>query len=239
MSLFNAGHSVLLFEIQAERLQRGEPGIGPEVEDLIRRLTSGGVAGKTDDPREAQVKRYWDLGVGTALGCKSFSEYLASIPEIPEALKADDASFPLLVLVETRVGLKRLCDLGNIAFDGNDETFVAYDARHAELTQPTWIRIQDGRKNRNRSVKDCRETFAEHELGLTALQGVCSYLQHPTVVIEWTKDGAHAMDLSGSVHRGYRDDVACLRVREGRAELFWYWVGLAVPGCGSASCREC
>jgi hypothetical protein len=239
MSLFDLNHVTQLNEIQTARLRRNQPGIGTEVEDLIRRLTSGGVAGKSDDVREAQAKRYWDLGVGTALGSKSFSEYLASIPAVPEALLADDASFPLLVLVETRIGLKRLCDFGNIAFNGNDETFVAFDARHAELTTPTWIRIQDGRKNRNRSVKDCRTTFVKGELGLTALQGVCTYLQHSTVVSEWTKDGAHVMDLSGSVRREHRDVVAYLCVDEGRAELRWYWRGPARSGCGSASRREC
>jgi hypothetical protein len=239
MSRFNAGHSVLLFEIQADRLQRGEPGIGPDVEDLIHRLRSGAVAGKTDDPREAQAKRYWDLGVGAALGSTSFPEYLASIPEIPEALKADDASFPFLVLVETRIGVKRLCALGNIAFDGNDETFVAHNKRHAEFTTPTWIRIQDGRRNRNRSVKDCRKTLAEHERGLTALQGVCAYLQHSAVVSEVTEDDAHVMDLSGSVRRGFRGSAAYLVVHGGRAKLGWDWSVTAVPEYGSASRREC
>jgi len=202
-------------------------GAHDELQELISRLTSGGVAGKSDDVREAQAKRYWDLGVGCELGFKDFNAYLASIPEIPEPLLGKDESFPTLVLVETRIGLKRLCDIGNITFCGNDKTFVSHDGRHAEFMQPTWIRIQDGRKNRNRSVKDCRKTFAKQECGLTALQGVCAYLQHPMVVSEWAKDGAHVMDLSGSVHREIRGYVAFLFVIEGRAKLFWGWVGYA------------
>jgi hypothetical protein len=219
-------------------IDKKKDGIGEHVQELIRRLTSGGVAGKSDDIRVAQAKRYWDLGVGRELDFPSFKAYLASIPEIPEALKAADASYPNLVLVETRIGLKRLCDLGNIAFEGNDETFVAYDDRHAEFTQPTWIRIQDGRKNRNRSVKDCRKTFAIDELGLTALQGVCSYLQHSTVVTDLNLSDGHVMDLSGSVPRDDRGCAAYLIAHEGRAVLYWNWCGSANLKDGSASRRE-
>jgi len=207
--------------------------------EFIRRVTSARVAGKTDDVRETQAKRYWVLGVGTPLRYRSFGQYLANIPEIPEALKADDASFPILVLVEPRIGLKRLCDLGGIEFDADDKSIVGYDDRHAEFAQPTWFRMQDGRKNRNRSVSDCRNAFAEQERGLTALQGVCAYLQHPTVVSEWAKDGAHVMDLPGSIPReGVGGSAACLRVHEGRAKLGWTCNGNATPKCGSASRRE-
>ena len=54
--LFNVGHVAELHAIQKARLARGEPGIGLEVEELIRRLTSGSVAGKLTDPREIGSK---------------------------------------------------------------------------------------------------------------------------------------------------------------------------------------
>jgi len=239
MSLFSLNHIAQLHEIQSARLKHNQPGIGLEVEELIRRLTSGGVAGKTHDVWVTQGKRYWDLGVGTALGYESFSQYFASIPRLPTGFDVDNTEFPLRVLVETRIGLKRLCELGGIGFNGNDETLVSHDDRHAEFSQPSWIRIQDGRKNRNRSASDCQKTFAKHERGLTALQGVCAYLQHPTVVSEWTKDGAHVMDLPGSVHREHRGNAACLGVFGGRAELYWSWSDNASPKYGSASRRVC
>lgn len=204
---------------------------------MSRLFDTGGVAGKSDDQRVVQAKRLWDLGVGRGLGFKSFEDYLASIPEIGAALLKDDPEFPLLVLVEPRVGLKKLCDLGGIAFDGNDDTFAAYDDRHSEFTQPSWIRVQDGRQNRNRSVRDCRKSFGERELGLTALQGVCAYLQHPQVLSEVSQDGAHVMDFPGSVPRGRRVLAAYLRLCFGRPELRWNWDDSALPEFGSASRR--
>lgn len=222
-----------LLEIDAKRP------IGDHVQELIRRLTDGGVAGRSDDQRMVQAKRLWDRDVGTALGIRSFTAYLGTIPYIPAELLKDDAEFPLLVLVETRLGLKKLCGHGGVAYDGDAETFVAYDERHREFDRPTWIRVQDGRKNRNRSIRDCRKSFGKRERGLTALQGVCTYLHHPSVVSEATQDGAHIMDLSGSVLRDNRDYAACLKLWNGQPRLDWDWDGDASPEYGSASRRDC
>jgi len=238
--LFTVAHIAQLHEIQAARLKRGQPGLGSEIEALIARLTSGGVARGAWDIREAQAKRYWDLGVGTALGYPNFAAYLATVPEVPERLEEHGQSFPLLVLVEPRVGLKRLCELANVEFSGGDDTFVAYDERHTEFTKPTWIRIQDGRRNRNRKVSDCRGSFGRRELGLTALQGVCAWCVHGAAeLVDLNGPDGHAMDLPGSVHRGSRGDAAYLHVSDGRAKLRWYWGVIAYPKCGSASRREC
>lgn len=235
---FGLSHIKQLTEIQDTRKRRGQRGIGSEVEELISRLTSGGVAGKTDDVRTAQAKRLWDIRVGRELGFSSFDAYLATIPEIHEMIGMVDADYPLLVLVEPRLGLKRLCGLGNIDFSGDDRTFVEYDERHCEFEEPTWIRVQDGRNNRNRSVRDCRKSFAKRELGLTALQGVCAFILHPEVVTDTDRADGHVLDLSGSIRRGNRDGAACLRMWRGRAELVWVFGDHASPECGSASRRE-
>ncbi|MEK7546322.1 MAG: hypothetical protein AAB554_04580 [Patescibacteria group bacterium] len=196
--------------------------------------------GNSDEVRTAQAKRLWcDIGVARELGFSSFEAYLATIPEIPEALLKHDPGFPLRVLVETRVGLKRLCGLGGVVFPGCDETFVEHDERHREFAQPTWILVQDGRKNRNRAVRDCRKSFAKDELGLTVLQGVCTYLHHPQAVTEMTRVDSHVMDLSGSLPRGDRGGAAFLGLWGGQPELHWYWGDRARPQFGSASRREC
>lgn len=235
--LFTTAHVAELHSIEAARLRRGQPGIGDEVEELIRRLTSGGVAGKSDDIRVIQAKRLWDLGVGRELGLPNFNAYLATIPEIPAELVQDGPDYPHLVLVETRVGLKRLCYLGSIDFSGDDQTFIEHDERHREFAEPTWIRVQDGRKNRNRAVRDCRNSFVKDELGLTALQGVCSYLQYPNAVVDTSRSdrSPHVMDLSGSVQYDCSFHAAYLAVSSGRAELSWFPDDRAAPQCGSAS----
>jgi len=235
---FGLSHVKQLTEIQEARNRHGQPGIGREVEELIRRLTSGGVAGKSNGLREARAKRLWDVGIGKDVGCSDFASYLAGIPEIPAALAEDDADFPLLVLVEPRIGLARLCERAGVALSGDDETFIACDEAHHEFTQPAWIRIQDGRKNRGRNVIDCRQSFHVDERGLTALQGVCAYVQHPEMVGDALSPDAQLLDLPGSIPRAFPRNAAWLAVWHGRPELCWRWVGGADSKCGSASRRE-
>lgn len=172
--LFDLGHVAQLHEIQTARLKNGEPGIGREVAALIRRLTSGGVAGRSDNPQIVQTKRLWDLGIGTELGYWSFEEYAKTIPVISPRLLLPDREFPLLVLVEPRLGFKMLCALANVDFSGDDKKVVSWNDEDCDAVTPVWIRIQDGRKNRGRSVADCRRDFARNEVGLTALQGVAT-----------------------------------------------------------------
>ena len=232
-----------LLKIEDTRLKRGESGIRQELQALIDRLKSGGVAGKADNPRVAQAKRLWDLGIGQELGFPNFEKYLATIPRIPSQLVLPDREFPLCVLVEPRLPLKMLCALGNVDFDGDDNTFVPWypppslDPRNQPW--PYWIRMQDGRKNRNRSVVDCRHDFAKNELGLTAFEGVSAYIQHPEVVTDLTQCNGHAMDLPGSVYRGDRALAAHFQVLSGRVELNWAGIDDdASSECGSASCRK-
>ena len=232
--LYDLGHAAQLHEIQRARLRRGESGIGPMVEELIRRLTDGGVAGNTRDIRVAQAKRYWDLGVGRKLGFASFEAYLTAIPEIPAALLQDDPEFPILLLVEPRLGLKKLCGLVNLAFDGDDKTFVVY---RGALPVLAWIRVQDGRRNRYRSACACRKSFGRHEIGLTALQGVCLYVQNPGLWSDLSDTDGHALDLAGSVKCDITFSAACLIVRSGRAWLDWHVDDDSNVKFGSASCR--
>lgn len=224
-----------LLKIEDARLKRGESGVRQELQALIDRLKSGGVAGKSNDLREIQAKRLWDLGVGHELDFPSFEKYLATIPKIPPTVHLYDGLFIFLILVEPRLPLKMICALANVDFGGGDKTTFINMQR--DEVSPYWIRVQNGCKNRNRSVEDCRRNFTRDELGLTALEGVAAYVHHPEVVADLTQRDGHAMYLPGSMLRAEHQNTACLSVNGGRARLDWHWDGVALPDHGSASRR--
>jgi len=221
-------------------------GIRAEVQTLIKRLTSGGVGIKTDDPRKAQAKRLWDKGfniIGDGVkdpvsGClrfpvaENFEQYLATIPQIPEALMAADERFPLLILVDARHGITESCKFAGLKYNGDDRTFEDFDPKKVRTSQVYWMHCQDGRKNRGKSVKTCRENFAKDEIGLTAMEGVALYIQNSKVI------KGHFLDLAGSVHRESHDYVASLGDWRDEPGLVWSWHGGADPFCGAASRLE-
>lgn len=214
---------------QLIEIDSASSGIRAEIQSLIKRLTSGGVGSMSDDPRDRQAKILWDKGFGE--GFDSFDAYIASIPEIPEKLKTDDNRFPLLVLVDARLGITKSCELTSLKYNGNDLTFEDFDPKKARTEKVYWMRCQDGRKNRGKSVQTCRENFASDEIGLIAMEGVALYVQNPKVI------EGHYLDLVGSVHRESRDGVAGLGGWVG-PRLDWLWSDSADPGFGSASRLE-
>ena len=229
--LFHVGHVAQLHEIQTARVNRGEDGIGMEVEELIVRLTSGGVAGKSDDPRVVSAKGWFDLGAGRELQILKFKDYLATIPEVPALPEAFVGRFGRLVLVEGRLSLTTLCRLARLKFNGNDSTFVPFDPAKAK-SGVRWMWCQDGRRNRDRKPTDCRNSFPADEVGLDAVEGVSVYVDDPTVI------HGHVLDLPGSVLADNRDDCAYLGNWDVGLRLDWYWDDSASPGCGSASRGE-
>ncbi len=212
---------------------------------------SGGVGGRSDNLRVIQAMRYWDLGIGRRFGCGSFEEYLngkgrgndkvAPIPEIPEKFLVDGRAYPYLVLVEPRLGVHKLCRLVNIYCDGHDDDrgLVPYNDRHTDPSDPFWTRIQDGHKNHDRAPNECRRTFAKNELGLTALIGICAYLQHEQVLTDFNQGEkrCHAMALPGSVCSDDSGECYYLELKQGQAQLFRHFDDLTPPGFGSASRR--
>lgn len=211
-------------------------GIKDEVQALIARLTSGGVGAKSDDPRVAQAKRLYGKGLFSKV--ESFTDFLATIPEIPEALKVASDRFPELVLVDTRLPISKVCELlgieffGNIDFPGNDETYVDYDPNTVKTDKVYWMRAQDGKKNDGKSVQICRKSFAEDEVGLSAYEGLAFFAQNPKSF------KVRVVDLPGSVHRDSRGDAAYLGWHAGRPVLYWARDGGADPSFGSASRRK-
>ncbi|MBU1705880.1 hypothetical protein KKG19_04115 [Patescibacteria group bacterium] len=246
--LFTVAHIAQLHEIQKARLRRNQPGLGSEVEELIRRLTDGGVAGQkaarkkgarksgqSDDLRVIQAKRFWDKGFGRELGYEKLENYLATIPEVPEHLKADDPDKPMLVLTEPRLqSIVKTCRLIGVVFNADDQTLEPYDERHATSQAPKWVRMHDGRRNHKRKPSTCRDELKNGEFSGTDLAGICCYLHFP----DCAREDEHVMDLPGSVLAEYRDGCASLEVWDGRAGLCWRHDDVAISFCGAASCRE-
>lgn len=212
---------------QLIEIDQAGKGIKDEVQALIARLTSGGVGVKTDDPREAQAKRLYDKGLFSKV--ESFQDFLATIPEIPEALKAASDRFPELVLVDTRMPVSKICELLGIDFPGNDETYVDFDPKTAKTDNVYWIRAQDGKRNSGKSVRTCRESFTEDEVGLSVYEGLALFVQSPKGL------KGRVMDLPGSVHRGLRGSAACLGWFDERPGLVWSHDDGESPRYGSAS----
>jgi len=227
-----------LREIERARIKRGEPGLRTEIQALIMRLQSGGVGPKSDDPREVQAKRLWDKGFGRDVDSEAyayiddFDSYLRSIPEIPESLTAHDDRFPEIILVDARLGIVKICEILDIEYDGTDQTFEDFDPKKARTEKVYWIRLQDGKKNRNKSVRTCRSEFAKDELGLTVHEGLARFAQNPESFRSF------ALDLAGSVYRDDRDYAAYLNWFNDRPLLYWYFDENENSHCGSGSRRE-
>ena len=169
------------------------------------------------DLREIQAKRLWEKGFGgdPNVLAKDFWDYLAGIPRISANLLADDPDLPFLSLADPRPGLVRSSALGFIQYGRNDGDAEQFDRRFLLPATPFWFRHDDGHRNRNRRPYRDWEWFAGDILAGTAMEGVFSYLHHPTIV----KEGVHSVDLPGTVRRGYRSFCARLGVWDARAGL--------------------
>lgn len=211
-------------------------GIRAELQELITRLTSGGVGVKTDDlcttQGTTQAKRLWDKGFGRELGIDSFNNYLATIPQIPESLLARDDRFPELIVVDARLGIVKTCELLGVDFSGDDQAFEDFDPKQVRTEKVYWIRLQDGKKNLNKSVQTCRKAFAADELGLTVYEGLALFAQNPYSVRDFY------LDITSSVPRGARRSAAYLGwFDDDGPELSWCVDDHESPVCGSGSRR--
>lgn len=206
--------------IEKARIKKGEPGLRTELQALITRL-------KTNDPREAQAKRLYDKGLFADV--QSFADFLATIPEISGALKADNDRFPELVLVDMRLPISKICELLGIEFLGNDDSYADFDPKTAKTDKIYWIRAQDGRKNKGKTVRACRWSFTEDEVGLSVYEGLALFVQN----LKGLK--GRAIDLPGSGLRGLRGNAAYLNWFHERPRLYWYRDGDENAPYGSAS----
>lgn len=203
-------------------------GLRRELQAFIRQVTSGGVAGKSDDPRVIQAKILWDLGFGRELKIDSFDSYLATIPEIPTSLLAHNPELPLLVLVDPRLRYVKSCRLAGLKYEEygwTDETLVPVDDRHALASDtPYWVRAHDGSPNLNRRPSDCRAECSGRRYAGTADVGIAIWIQYGP--------RNHVMDLPGSVHAALRGSCAYVSPF-GDPRLLASRDGDAHPECGT------
>ena len=218
MSVTTKGQMRQFREVEAARMKKGLPGLSVEFQAFINTYKDGAKALKSNDPRLIQAKVLWDKGFGRELNIDSFERYLATIPEIPTSLLAEDSALPLLRLVDPRLGLTKTCELFGIKFKEfgySDADAVACDAHHEIPNTPFWVRAHDGRKNRNRKPNVCRDECKDKLFSMTAMVAIMLWIQDPSII----KQGEHVLDCPGSVHRAARGLCAYLDVWCGEVGL--------------------
>ncbi|MBI2483167.1 hypothetical protein HYV74_03250 [Candidatus Uhrbacteria bacterium] len=190
----------------------GGPGIGPDVQGFIRRMTEGGTNPGKKDPRETQAFHLWTLGIGDQLGYTSFAEYLATVPRIPEFPDRYFAQFPNLVLVDARLTARCYAKLGGFVLvngleketrpDDYNLGFVPYGSIDPG-THQYWMRA-NLRGFAEHSMHDVRDMISDDTVPCSLLEGIAGYLQHPTRM----RNARTA--LGGSVWRKERHSIAAL-----------------------------
>lgn len=190
-ALFGIQHIAQLHEIQQARLRRNQPGIGHEVQDIIRRLTDHGVVvidGNLRAAREAQAKRYWDAGIARNLGYKNLKAYLEDVPAAPDlGISNVTMMHPWLLLIEPRIGFEKLCASAKV--DCRMDWVVCRNGDAPEGDKPFWVAFNNGRRHRGCTIRRHIETsgsFNDH--GFTAFIGVCAVLQKRDLVGEGVGD---------------------------------------------------
>jgi hypothetical protein len=180
-----------------------------------------------------QARKLWQKGWGRELGYKRFKAYLSSIPCYSRELDAGDMRFPLLILVDARISIVKTCELLSVKCEEADDAFEDFDAKLARTEKIYWIRMQDGKKNRNKSIQACREEFAGDECGLTVHEGLALYAQ---IRNDFRGMG---MELTDSVSRKDHSWAASLCwCSSRRPALSWGFVNSALPIYGSGSRRK-
>jgi len=196
-----------------------------------------------DQVRQARARHLFILGFNHGVRgttAKTFNQYLAGIPSIPDSLFEDDIKLIYLPLADPRPGLTMACGLIKIRyaeFGYNDNSVEPWDGRYRDPLEPFWFRCDDGRPNRNRKPEDCCTECISNRLAGTAMTGIMAYAHFPKIM----KESEHAIDLPGSVCRVHRANCASLEVWNGQFKLLMRrGVGFASPSCGSLVLRrEC
>lgn len=195
-STFTTGQVTKLYEIEKARMSAGGLGLRPELQELITRLSSGGVGAHTDDPRFVQAKALWDKGFGREPGFDSFEAYLAEIPEIPEFLRVGNERFPHLVLVDGRLDVEKACGLAGLINTCKELPSISKSPTRS-MSGIRWMRCQYTRPTPEGPFDYVRMSMPLDEIGLDAIEGIALFVQHPGVLDE------RSLDLLNAGFQGY------------------------------------
>lgn len=178
-ALFNIAQVAQLHEIQRARLKRGLPGLGPEIQELIVKLQGAEPQKKeelkTPDTwermRRKQAKLLWERGFGDHR--LRFRDFLATIPEVPEALRAENERFPHLVLVDGKsMTVDRICELASVKMRVGEIISHVVEVR--------WMRCNLGKHFDGIDVSSAK--LADDEVGFDAKEALALFIQYPKLM---------------------------------------------------------
>lgn len=142
-----------------------------------------------------QTQRFLELGFHNELKL-SKREYLDSLPKFRTQPEQFLGRFDIPVIVETRIPVKRQCELVGIKYflDGLEVVDWADDPKGYRTSDKPYVAwLQDGEKNLNKAVQAVRKKLVEDERGGTEFDGVALYTAHPQVLEH------HFLDLPGTM----------------------------------------
>jgi len=234
---FDLGQVCQLREIDEAMKKRRGRSIGPYVQMLINRLTSGGVAGGDEvDYRRCATKVLWDLGFGAFLGYDQFDDYLGSVPQIPSSLDRYSGNFPHIVLVDGRLcesdgsyRLHTICNLCGVKYSLNESLSSDRSSDKHPFQDVYWMRCTDGKSNRGVRGDHYVRSLTEDQLGLNALEGLMMLFQVPEVF-----GVRYVAKLPGSIY-GERGELAAAVAGPNSPELMQCRLGQAGSIMGVAT----
>ncbi len=177
-----------------------------------------------------QTQGFIELGFHKELNL-SEEGYRDSLPKFGAQPEQFRWRFDTPVVVETRIPVKRQCELVGIGYflgglEVVDWADDSKDYRTPDKPYVTWL--QDGKRNLNKAVKAVRNELDKDERGGTEFDGIALYIAHPQVL----KD--HFLDLPGTqVGSGF---APSLHLWFGGPGLYYFRVDPAHPEFGSVSC---
>lgn len=179
---------------------------------------------------ERQAQKYISLNYHKELGL-SKQEYRDSLPKFSPQPEAYRDRFDIPVIVETRISPKRQCELAGIKYylwGLPVSNWPDHPKGYKTPNTPYVAWMQNGNKNKGKSVEKARKELAKYERGATVFDGLALYISHPEIL------NNHYVYLPGT--KVGSEHAARLGLWSGRPGLDDGWVGYADPGWGSASC---
>ena len=141
---------------------------------------------------------------------QSKNQYMDSLPKLnpqPENY-GDRFDLPMIVQTPTRkLTLARMCEIvGIVNYLSDPKELKDWQKDSGKFKTPansyiTWL--NDGSRNKERSVEDVRKSLLEDERGGTVYDGLALFIQNPDIL------KSHYLDLPGSQYGS--DRAPCLR----------------------------